>query len=246
MEREGFKQTNMSSSGTSLNLYRDGIVDFPPKLCWMRAAFKCWEWTQHLECWRAVESGTGFVGIGSLGLEQHGDQLLLLSGCNPQKLDSVKGPVLPDRFLLQNCPLSELSCSFQPSGRRPHNRTRIVANFRGHKDIPKWVPFPNLFELYFFKLSFPRQPCQWVSVSQFRCVGTTTTPARVVPDIWSDLLLSDRNERNDIVGAACDVFCLLLVWSLLLVVKGSTIVQDTIPMANLPPTSRGGVPSSWM
>ena len=40
-----------------------------------------------------------FVGTGLLRLEQHGDQLLRLSGCNPHILESAKELNLPSRLL---------------------------------------------------------------------------------------------------------------------------------------------------
>ena len=72
-------------------------------------------------------------------------------------------------------------------------------------------------------------------------------------DRWSHRLLSDRDERNDIVGAARDAFsCLLFVSGFLLVAKtwntpNHRTAVETIPKADLPQTSRmKWVPTSWM
>ena len=64
-----------------------------------------------------------------------------------------------------------------------------------------------------------------------------------MPDSWNGFLLSDRDERNEIVGAARDgPSPFWLVLGFLLVAKSKytllrrTIVQEVMPKVNLPPT----------
>ena len=75
--------------------------------------------------------------------------------------------------------------------------------------------------------------------------GTGFPLARVVPERWRKLRLSDRDEKNKIVGRAREG-----VLALFVCVGGPpgcheqetlthhTFVQETLPKANLPPTSR--------
>ena len=72
-------------------------------------------------------------------------------------------------------------------------------------------------------------------------------PLQSVPDRWSGFLPRDRDERNEIVGAAGDGFsCLPSISGFLLVAQGKNtfnqrrIVQETRPKANLPPSRKGG------